>query len=400
MQKVIINISLFVLLFGFIGSAGCNKHKRNKHIHTGADQVEQYIHSLKNKKVAVVANQTSLIGKSHLVDTLISLGITVKKIFGPEHGFRGTKDAGEIFNNNIDLKTGMPVISLHGKHKKPQFEDLQDIDVIVFDIQDVGVRFYTYISTLQYVMEACAEQNIELLILDRPNPNGFYVDGPVLDTSYRSFLGLNPIPLVHGMTIGEMALMINGEGLLKNGIICNLKIIPCKNYNHNSKYILPVKPSPNLPTMASVYLYPSLGLFTGTHISMGRGTKHPFEIYGHPKLRNTDYSFIPVSIPGASKYPKFENEECYGFHLGNKAALKILEEKQINLEWLISSYNDLNEQGIEFFNPYFPHHAGSEKLKEQIINGISIDEIRKSWEDDISKFKAIRKKYLLYKDFE
>lgn len=400
MKVMLYNLIFLLVILNIAGFTGCNRNLGNKEINTGADQIEKYIPKLEKKNVAIVANQTSIVGKSHIVDTLISLGINVKKIFGPEHGFRGTGDAGEIINDNFDRKTGLPVISLHGKHKKPQTEDLQDIDIVIFDIQDVGVRFYTYISTLQYVMEACAEQKLEMLILDRPNPNGFYVDGPVLDTTYRSFLGLNPIPLVHGMTIGEIAQMLNGEAWLKNGILCKIHIIKCENYDHNSLYILPEKPSPNLSTMASVYLYPSLGLFEGTVISAGRGTKHPFEIFGHPKFRNTDYTFVPVSIPGTSKYPKFEGENCHGFFLGNKAASNVLEEKKINLEWLMKTYKDLTDQGVEFFNPYFNHHAGNNKLKEQLIDGVSIEEIRKSWENDILGFKEIRKKYLLYADFE
>lgn len=364
----------------------------------GAKQTNLYIPILKNKNVAIIANQSSVIDNTHLIDSLLSVNIKIKKIFCPEHGFRGVADAGKLINNNIDTKTGLPIISLYGKHKKPTKEDLKDIDIIIFDIQDVGVRFYTYISTLHYVMESCAENSIPIIIMDRPNPNGYYIDGPVLDTSIaKSFIGMHPVPLVYGMTIGEYALMINGEKWLKNKIQCDISVITCKNYNHNTIYKLPIKPSPNLPNMLSIILYPSLGLFEGTIMSIGRGTDFPFQVFGHPKLQKTDFTFTPKSKVGATN-PKYKNTICYGFDLRNISLSSFIDKKEIQLNFLIKSYKSLKRKN-NFFNNYFYRLAGTKTLQQQIEKGLSEFEIRKSWQNDINNFKKIRKKYLLYTDF-
>jgi len=334
-----------------------------------------------------------------LVDSLLSLGIDIEKIFSPEHGFRGKADAGEHVNNYIDKKTSLPVISLYGSSKKPNLADLDGVDVVIFDLQDVGVRFYTYISTMHYVMEACAEKNVELLILDRPNPNGFYVDGPILDTAFSSFVGMHPVPIVHGMTIAEYAQMINGEGWLGNSLQCKLSFIPCANYTHDSLYQLPVNPSPNLQNMLSIYLYPSLGFFEGTSLSVGRGTVFPFQVFGGPDLQNAEFTFTPRSINGASKYPKHENEICYGVDLRDIDIKQLITNKRINLEWLLFGYENVNNQK-DFFNTFFYNIAGNRSLKENIIEGTSAEEIRVSWQSDLHEFKSIRNKYLIYKDFE
>lgn len=371
-----------------------------KDISLGAELVEEYLPLIKNKKVAVVANQTSLVHNVHLVDTLLSLGVKVKKVFAPEHGFRGTADAGEQVKNSRDSKTGLPVISLYGNNKKPRSSDLKDVDLVIFDIQDVGVRFYTYISTMHYVMEACAENKKSLLVLDRPNPNGFYIDGPVLEEEYRSFVGMHPIPLVHGLTVGELAQMINGEKWLKNNETCDLKIIPCRGYSHKDFYKLPVKPSPNLPNALSVYLYPSLGLFEGTIVSVGRGTDKPFQVFGHPDLQNASFSFKPRSLEGA-KNPPYENSECSGFDLTVISEEEICRYGKIYLQWLMGAYrNSPDKESFFLENNFFNLLAGNAELKRQVKEEKSEKEIRKSWEPGLEKYKQIRKKYLLYEDFE
>jgi uncharacterized protein YbbC (DUF1343 family) len=372
---------------------------KKKEIITGADQTNLYIDYLKGKNIGMVINQTSVIGKGLTisVDSLLKLGIPIKKIFGPEHGFRGNASNGAEINNTVDPKSGLPVISLYGsKHYKPTPDDLKGIDLVIFDIQDVGARFYTYLSTLQYVMEACAENNIELMILDRPNPNGFYVDGPVLDTAYRSFVGLNPIPIVHGLTIAEYAQMINGEGWLKNHIKCRLKIIKVANYAHNSTYKLPVNPSPNLNTDKSILLYPSVCLFEGTALSLGRGTMFPFLQIGHPALKEKyNYSFKPVSIPGMSEDPPQKDKLCYGINLKDYNTNDIHESGRVNLTWLLELYNAFPDKE-HFFNAYFTKLAGNTELKKQIEAGKSEVEIRANWEPALSNYKSMRKKYLLY----
>lgn len=367
-----------------------------KDILVGAQRFDEYLPKLTKKRVAIVTNASGVIGKTSLVDTLIKLKVNVKKIFGPEHGFRGIADAGEKVSSNIDKKTGLPVVSLYGAHKKPTKEDLQNIDFVIYDIQDVGVRFYTFISTLSYVMEACAEQNKELIVLDRPNPNGFYVDGPVMTDKYKSFLGLHNIPLVYGMTTGEYALMVNGEGWLSKKTKCKLTVIPVKGYNHKCTYVLPVKPSPNLPNLNAVLLYPSLGLFEGTVMSLGRGTEMPFEVIGHPDFSNKEFSFIPKSNT-ISKEPKYKDKVCYGFNL-KRTSIVVSAEKKINLKWLIDTYNDLKLN--DFFDKNFNYHSGNETLQQQIKEGKTEDQIRDSWQEEINSFKLIRKNYLLYTDFE
>ena len=367
-----------------------------KDVITGAQQFELYLPKLKGKKVAIVTNISGMVGNKSIVDTLLKLKVSIKKIFGPEHGFRGTSDAGEKVKSNIDKKTGIPVISLYGSHKKPTAEDLKGIDVVVYDIQDVGVRFYTFISTLTYVMQACAEQNKELIVLDRPNPNGFYVDGPVMTDKYKSFLGLHNVPLVYGMTTGEYAQMVNGERWFTEKVFCNLTVVPVKNYDHNCTYILPVKPSPNLPTLNSVLLYPSLGLFEGTIMSLGRGTDMPFEVLGHPLYSNKTFSFMPKTN-AISKEPKYFNKVCYGVDL-RKENLIQNHPRKIELKWLIEFNNDLKDS--TFMDKNFNWHSGNDELQIQIRKGVTETDIRQSWQKDIEAFKVIRKKYLLYKDFE
>lgn len=363
----------------------------------GADQTAQYVPLLKGKRVAIVANQTSVIGDIHFVDSLLSLNIDIRRVFGPEHGFRGKADAGEHLANNIDAATGLPVVSLYGKHRKPTAADMDSLDIVIFDIQDVGVRFYTYISTLHYVMEACAENNVPLLVLDRPNPNGFYVDGPVLDTArVRSFVGMHPVPLVHGMTIGEYAMMLNGEHWLKNGEVCQLMVVPCKNYTHRTHYQLPIKPSPNLPTYRSVLLYPSLGLFEGTFMSVARGTDFPFEAIGHPDYLAAPFRFTPHSVEGA-KYPPFKDVPCRGYDLRQISTESLEADARINLKWLIDSYNYFLSKP-DFFQSFVDKLAGPE-LRKQIEQGMTEAEIRQSWQDGLRDFQQIRKKYLLYEDF-
>lgn len=366
-------------------------------IRVGAECTEDYISILEGKSVAIVANQTSMVKNQHIVDTLLSLEIDIKKIFSPEHGFRGKADAGEHVNSNIDKKTKLAIKSLYGKHKKPNADDLKGIDILVFDIQDVGARFYTYISTLHYVMEACAENNVPVIVLDRPNPNGYFVDGPVLDTAYRSFVGMHPVPIAHGMTIGEYAGMINGEKWLKNEIKCNLKVIVCDNYSHSTHYSLPVKPSPNLPNDLSISLYPTLCLFEGTVISCGRGTDFPFQTIGNPKLKKDfSFSFTPRSIEGASKNPRYKGETCYGLDFRSDTCEFQYKRGVINVDLLILMYNSYMNKG-EFFNSFFTKLAGSSILQNQIESGLSANEIRQSWQNDLDNFKTIRNKYLLYK---
>ena len=385
-------LSLLFIFFVFCSFPGLAE-KPEAAIKVGAEQIEKYFPLIKNRPIAIVSNHTSLLGKVHLVDSLLSLGIKVKKVLSPEHGFRGKADAGELVSGSKDAKTGLPIVSLYGKHKKPTAEDLDGIEMVVFDLQDVGVRFYTYISTMHYVMEACAENKIPFLVLDRPNPNGHYVDGPILEPRFKSFVGLHPVPIVHGMTVGEYAQMINGEGWLSANKKCDLKVIKVKGYDHSSFYELPVKPSPNLPTMSSVYLYPSLCLFEGTIVSIGRGTDFPFQIYGHPKMYNGDYTFTPRSIPGASKYPKHEGKECYGVNLTQYGRSLKGKEGRLNLSWILKSYEEFPEDlKKDFFINYFNNLAGTSILKQQIKDGKSEKEIRKTWAFGIDNFKKNTRK--------
>ena len=356
---------------------------------TGAEQIPEVIAKLKDKRVAMMVNQTSIVGKTHLVDSLKMLGINIKKIFAVEHGFRGTADAGETVNNSIDSKSGIAIVSLYGNNKKPTAENLTDIDLVVFDIQDVGARFYTYISSLHYLMEGCAEHNKPLLILDRPNPNG-YVDGPILQKEFKSFVGMHPIPVVHGMTIGEYAQMINGEGWLEGGKKCRLEVIKLKNWRHDDWYSLPVRPSPNLPNDQAIALYPSTCFFEGTALSVGRGTQHPFEWIGHPDLKGYTFQFKPVSIVGMAKQPPFENQICFGLDL-----TKVKAKRQIDLSYLIELYKAFPDKE-KFFIKYFNTLAGSDVLREQIMTGTNEENIRASWQSGLETFKKIRSKYLLY----
>lgn len=363
---------------------------------TGAQQTKRYFPLLKNKNVALVVNQTSTIGKTHLVDTLITSNISIKTVFAPEHGFRGKADAGEHVKNQTDQKTGLPIVSLYGNNKKPSVEELKAIDIIVFDIQDVGTRFYTYISTMHYVMEACAEAKIPFLVLDRPNPNGHYVAGPVLDLKFQSFVGMHPIPIVHGLTIGELAHMINKEGWLKNAISCDLTTITCQNYEHETPYQLPIKPSPNLPNDFSIQLYPSLCLFEATEVSIGRGTSFPFQIAGTPNGKEIgDFSFTPKSIEGMSKHPKHENITCYGIDFRKNR------ENEFSLKYLIQFYNESPDTSKFFTQPkFFNLLAGNNLLINQIKNGDSYEKIKSSWEPQLKEYLILRSQYLLYPDFK
>jgi uncharacterized protein YbbC (DUF1343 family) len=360
-------------------------------IKTGADNYDAYFSFLKDKKVGIVTNQTGILStKTHLVDFLLEQHISVQKIYAPEHGFRGTADAGELIKDGKDTKTGLPIISLYGNNKKPKPEQLAGIDVLVFDLQDVGARFYTYISTLHYIMEACAENNLPLILLDRPNPNGGIVDGPILEKEFISFVGMHSIPTLHGMTIGEYAHMINGEKWLKNGMQCTLTVIPCLNYQREMTYSLPIKPSPNLPNDQAINLYASLCLFEGTNVSSGRGTEKQFQIYGSPFLPKSDFSFTPVPNFGA-KEPMHKDQLCYGEDLTT-----IPKAQQLELKWLIKAYQTTSDKS-NFFNDFFTKLAGTKKLQQQIEAEISESEIRKSWENGLVVFKEIRKKYLIYK---
>lgn len=367
-------------------------------LRSGASRMQAYLPMIEGKNVGLVANHSSMTGGVHLADTLMASGIDIIKVFAPEHGFRGMAGAGEALDNGHDPATGIQVISLYGEKKKPSKEDLRDIDILLFDIQDVGVRFYTYISTLTYVMEAAAQSGIPLVVLDRPNPNGFYIDGPVMEPEYVSFVGLHPVPIVYGMTIGEYALMVNGEGWLPGGIQCELSVIRMTGYNRDELYRLQVKPSPNLPGWEAVYLYPSLCLFEGTVVSVGRGTDFPFTVYGHPGLHSGNFVFTPRSMPWAM-HPKFEGVQCTGQDLSGYAAEYQNFDKHLNLEWLISAWEELGHDS-SFFNPYFEKLAGTASLRHQIMEGKSMEEIRAGWEPGLRNFKTIRKKYLLYDDFK
>lgn len=378
--------------------------KSSDHIFTGANQWPAYMKLLKGKNVGIVANQTSVVNDTleyknslrvvdfHLVDFIYEFDNTISKVFAPEHGFRGTADAGEAIKDAVDLKTGIPIISLYGKNKKPSKEQLKDIDIMVFDIQDVGARFYTYISTLHFVMEACAENNIELVVLDRPNPNGHYIDGPILEPQHASFVGMHPVPVVHGMTIGEYAQMINGQGWLKNKVTCDLRVIAMKNYTHQTAYSLAIKPSPNLPNDVAINLYPSLCFFEGTPISAGRGTNKQFQLFGSPTLPQEiyTYGFTPQANQGA-KNPKFKAQNCFGLDLSTTKKLN-----EINLNWLIDTYR-VSQNKKDFFNSFFLKLSGTSLLQEQIQQGLTQKQIKATWQKGLQKYNTMRKNYLLYK---
>ena len=410
-------VFLLFLVFSFQFSSCAQQQKKStakeaikqeepKTIKTGADRTDQYLPLLKNKNIAIVANQTSVLqvlqraevspnimGSKHVTHHLVDYlhnyeGINVQKVFAPEHGFRGKADAGEAIADGKDIKTGIPIISLYGKNKKPSPEQLKGIDVVVFDIQDVGARFYTYISTLHYVMEACAEVNIPVILLDRPNPNGHYIDGPVLEPEHKSFVGMHPVPIVYGMTIGEYGQMINGEQWLANNLKCDLTIIPLENYTHQSTYSLPVKPSPNLPNDVSINLYPSLCFFEGTNVSAGRGTDKQFQVYGSPYLGKTGFIFTPQPNEGA-KHPKHKEKMCFGEDLSASERLA-----NLNLSWLLKAYQQSPKK--DFFNSFFIKLAGTKKLQQQIEQGLSEKEIKANWQQGLNDFKKVREQYLIY----
>lgn len=382
-------------LFLFL-SLSCCAFENSKELKTGAQQPERYLSFLQNKKVGLVVNHTSLVNKNHLVDFLIMNNIQVKKIFAPEHGFRGDASAGKKIDDGIDPKTGIPVFSLYGKTRKPTPEQLQNLDVVVFDIQDVGCRFYTYISTLHLVIEACAENNLPLIIFDRPNPNGDYVAGPVLDPHFQSFVGMDQIPVVHGCTVGELAQMINGEHWHKASRRCEIKVVPVKNYTHKMLYSVPVKPSPNIPNDLAVRLYPSLCFFESTSVSVGRGTEFPFQVLGGLDPRLGDFKFIPKSIPGVSVNPLNLGKECYGIDLRN-----LNEAPQFTLKYFLDFYHQYkNEKEFLTRERWLNLLAGTDNLIGQIREGKNEEEIFRSWQPGLKKYKEIRKKYLLYTDFE
>jgi len=386
------NINRFIATLPLLFATGCAGSGQG--IITGDMQPDEYMKLLGGKRVALVANQASVSGDRHAVDELLSHGVNITLIFAPEHGFRDLADAGQKITDGKDPVTGLPVVSLYGKSVKPSAGQLKDIDAVVYDLQDVGARFYTYISTMHYVMESCAENNVMFVVLDRPNPNGFYVDGSLPDINHRSFVCMHPVPVVYGMTAGEYALMINGEGWLEGGQKCDLRVVKCKNYSHDTFYELPVRPSPNLPNMVSVYLYPSLCFFEGTVVSCGRGTDFPFQVFGHPLLPDRGFSFIPRSVPGAAS-PPLLNQKCFGTNLQNAVSEKLVPKPYLNLEWLIQAYRDFPEKE-KFFNTYFDVLAGGPELRGQITSGMNASEIRESWKEKLESFRRIRIKYLLY----
>lgn len=387
MKKILLIICCLIVL-----SPGLMCQKTG--IITGAERTGLYLPLVRNKNIAVVANQASMVGDKHLVDTLVSLGVRVSRIFSPEHGFRDLAEAGKNVSDTIDPATGITITSLYGSKFKPSAQDMEGLDYVLFDLQDVGTRFYTYLSTMHYVMEACAENNVALIILDRPNPNGFYVDGPMPEPGKKSFVCIDPIPVVHGMTLGELALMINGMRWLAGGVKCDLQIIKCQNYTHNDHYLLPVHPSPNLPDMNAVYLYPSLCFSEGTLLSCGRGTSFPFQVIGSPLLPDRGFSFTPMSVKAALN-PRFKGQVCYGLDMRNALETGEVPKNFLDLTWLVKVYSEYPDKD-NFFTSYFDTLAGGSELRKQIIAGLSAEQIRKSWQPGIKKFKKEREKYLLY----
>lgn len=383
-------IRIWVLSIFLLGFSTCEAQKPKAGASVGAEQLDQLLPMLKGKRVGLVVNNTSLVGKTHLADTLVALKVHVKRIFGPEHGFRGDAADGEHVKDEVDSKTGVPVVSLYGKNYKATAEQVNDLDILIFDIQDVGARFYTYISTMHYLMETCAENNKQLIILDRPNPNGSYVDGPIMQPELKSFVGMHPIPITHGMTVGELAQMINGEGWLADGKKCNLQVVKMKNWKHDDDYSLPVRPSPNLPNDQAIRLYPSICLFEGTVISLGRGTSMPFQILGNPELKDMTFSFTPVPIKGVSIEPPLKDKLCYGMDLRT-----IIPARKVDLQYLLLFYQKYPDKE-KFFIPYFDKLAGTTQLKQQIKDGLTEEQIRASWKPGLDEFKNKRNKYLLY----
>ena len=382
-----------ILLFGLL-LASLSAPAQDR-IETGAEQTGRYLPLLQGRRVGIMTNHTGTVGRTHLVDTLRSLGVDIRVVFAPEHGFRGQADAGESVASYRDRKTGINVVSVYGSTKRPPDSIMQRLDVLLFDIQDVGLRYYTYLSSMHYLMEACAANGKQLIVLDRPNPNGFYVDGPVLEAKHRSFVGMHPIPVVHGMTLGELARMIDGEGWLRDGLRCKLTVIPCRGYTHRSRYRLPTAPSPNLPNMRAVYLYPSLCFFEGTPVSLGRGTDFPFQAYGHPELQG-DFSFTPRSNAGA-KNPPLKDKLCHGVDLRTSPSDERIWEREVDLGYVIDCYRQLN-LGEKFFTPMFDRLTGTDYVRQMILQGAGADRIKASWADDVERFKQTRKPYLLYEE--
>ena len=385
-----IHFTIFLLLISFVAFSQQNL------VITGAEQTKAYLPILKNKRVALFSNHTGMVGNKHTLDVLLENKINVVAIFSPEHGFRGNADAGEHVSSSVDEKTGVPILSLYdGNLGRPSEANMRKFDILVVDIQDVGLRFYTYYASMVRLMDACAEYNRKMLILDRPNPNGFYVDGPILDMKYKSGVGWLPIPVVHGMTLGELALMTNGERWLPASRVCDVTVIPCKNYTHQTKYRLPIPPSPNLPNMKSIYLYPSTCFFEATPVSLGRGTDKPFQVYGHPNMKGYSFSFTPRSIPGAKNPPQLDRL-CYGVDLSGKTDEEIWE-KGLDLSYLIEAYRNMNLDD-HFFRSFFELLIGTDYVRKMIKEGKSADEIKATWQDDVQKFKEQRKPYLLYEE--
>jgi uncharacterized protein YbbC (DUF1343 family) len=400
----------FALLFALllVIQTGCYSQKKKstidpKKMATGAEQTDKYLPLLKGKRVAIMANPTSIIGKTHLVDSLKSLGVNIVKVFGPEHGFRGNASAGVVIEDEVDSKSGIPIISLYGRKNKPTKEDMADVDILIYDLQDVGVRFYTNINALSRLMESCQESGKTMLILDRPNPNAYLIDGPILDMKFKSGIGMFPVPMSHGLTVAEFAQMANGEGWLTNGVKCELKIIPVANYNHNMPYTLPVPPSPNLNTQQGIMLYPSTCMFEGTYLNHGRGTYFPFTLLGSPELKGIyDFSYTPKSIKGMSETPLFMNQECFGLDLRQYDVEKLRASGKINIQWIMELYNK-HPYKEKFFDSKLSNQMnsieiqiGNDLFRKQIMAGTSEEEIRKTWEPGLSNYKEMRKKYLLY----
>lgn len=401
MKKLIFVIAISVASFQCSGTHKDSNQppesskEKEKKIHPpevimGAEQLDILLPKLKGKNVALVVNYTAVVGKKHLADTLKGYGVSIKKIMSPEHGFRGNATAGEHVKDGFDTKTGLPVVSLYGNNRKPTPAQLQDVDIVIFDIQDVGIRFFTYVGTLHYVMEACAENGKKVIVLDRPNPNASYIDGPVLLPEFKSFIGMHPVPIVHGLTIGEYAQMINGEGWLEGKKKCELEVITLKNWTHADEYLLPLKPSPNLPNDQAIKLYPSICFFEGTALSLGRGTEFPFQVIGHPDLKNMPFQFTPVDVPGMAVDPPLENKVCHGLDL---RAVPV--PKKIDLHYLIDMYNAFPDKE-KFFVPHFARWAGNTLLAQQIKDGLSEEQIRQSWQTELDLYKEKRKKYLIY----
>lgn len=384
---------LLLIVLAMLWVAPCVQAQR---VVMGDEQIDAYLPILKNKRIALFSNHTGMIGQKHLLDVLLEKGMNVVAIFSPEHGFRGQADAGEKVSSSVDTKTGVPILSLYdGKEQRPSENSMRKFDILVIDIQDVGLRYYTYYITMYRLMDACAQYNRKVLLLDRPNPNGHYVDGPILDMKYKSGVGMLPIPIVHGMTLGELALMINGERWLPASRMADLTVIPCKNYTHQTLYELPIPPSPNLPNMKSIYLYPSTCFFEATPVSLGRGTDKPFQVYGHPNMTGYRYSFTPHSLPGAKNPPQL-NKLCHGVDLSGMSNEEIWK-RGVDLTYIIDAYRNLN-LGDHFFRPFFELLVGTDYVRKMIKQGCSADEIKARWQEDVERFKSQRKPYLLYED--